>query len=99
MAKMKRKNPFAKGPTLKKGDIPKGLKSGQVFKRGGKTYMVISYKHPVTNKVVRYARPYKGYKTGKSRTAAQKKQRSLTDWALRNKRSVQRKRKNPRRRR
>lgn len=67
MAKSKRKNPFASGKTLKWADIPKGLKSGQVFKKGGKNYMVISYRHPMTNKLVRYARPYKGYKGGASK--------------------------------
>jgi len=55
----RKKNPFAKGPTLPKTEIPKGLKSGDAFRRGNRYYLVISYRS-ATGKLVRYARPYKG---------------------------------------
>ena len=61
---MPRTNPFAKGKTLPKTDIPKGKKSGDIFTKGSKRYIVISYTSS-TGKRVRFARPWKGkpYKT------------------------------------
>jgi hypothetical protein len=52
-------NPFAKGKTLSRTEIPKGKRSGDVFTKGGRRYMVISYTTK-TGKRVRYARPWKG---------------------------------------
>lgn len=36
--------------------VPKGLKNGDKFTRGGRRYVVVSYKHPQTGTRVRYAR-------------------------------------------
>lgn len=68
MATRKRKasNPFAAGKTLKGSGIPKGKKKGQLFTKGGKRYMVISYVSS-TGKRVRYARPWKGKPYSKRR--------------------------------
>jgi hypothetical protein len=49
------KNAFVKGPSLTGTQIPKGKRSGDVFKNGKVTYRVISYTHPASGKRVRYA--------------------------------------------
>lgn len=36
--------------------VPKGLKNGDKFTRGGRRFVVVSYKHPQSGKRVRYAR-------------------------------------------
>ena len=36
--------------------VPKGLKNGSTFRSGGKVYIVISYRHPTSGKLVRFAR-------------------------------------------
>lgn len=46
---------FVKGKALKGTAALKGKKNGQVFKSAGKAYRMISYKHPSSGKMVRYA--------------------------------------------
>lgn len=55
---MARSNPFAKGKYI---TVPKGKKKGDIFTKGNKRYLVVSYVTS-TGKRIRQARPVSGIK-------------------------------------
>lgn len=65
-------NPFARGKTI---NVPKGKKKGDVFKRGNKKYLVVSYIHPSSGNRVRYGKPVKGIASGSAKARKQRKSR------------------------
>lgn len=65
-------NPFARGKTI---NVPKGKKKGDVFKRGNKKYLVVSYIHPSSGNRVRYGKPVKGIASGSAKTRKKRKSR------------------------
>lgn len=64
-------NPFAKGRRLTGSEIPKGKRKGEMFVKGGRTYVVVSYTTS-TGKRVRYAAPVRGLKRSTVKRASGK---------------------------
>lgn len=52
-------NPHRRTPINRSVAIPKGVRAGERFTRGGKTFVVVSYIHPSSGKRVRFARRVK----------------------------------------